>query len=116
VPRILLEVTGTDASLEIPDPNMFDGDIRLRRPDGQDWEPLESTKAKSQRGTGALDIARAIREDRPHRATGALAYHVLDIMVSIAEASESGQVVAVQSTVQPSEPLPADWDPLAATV
>jgi hypothetical protein len=25
-------------------------------------------------------------------------------------------VVAVQSTVQPSEPLPADWDPLAATV
>ena len=72
--------------------------------------------AKSQRGTGALDIARAIREDRPHRATGALAYHVLDIMVSIAEASESGEVVAVQSTVQPSEPLPAGWDPLAATV
>jgi hypothetical protein len=25
-------------------------------------------------------------------------------------------VVAVQSTVQPSEPLPEDWDPLAATV
>ena len=57
VPRILLEVTGTDASLEIPDPNMFDGDIRLRRPGGDDWEPLESTVAKSQRGTGALDIA-----------------------------------------------------------
>ena len=116
VPRILLEVTGTEASLEIPDPNMFDGDIRLRRPGGDDWEPLESTVAKSQRGTGALDIARAIREDRPHRATGALAYHVLDVMVSIAEASETGQVVAVESTVQPSEPLPEDWDPLAATV
>lgn len=116
LPRILLEVTGTDASLEIPDPNMFDGDIKLRRPTGEDWELLESTTAKSQRGTGALDIARAIREDRPHRATGALAYHVLDVMVSIAEASESGEVVAVQSTVQPSEPLPADWDPMARTV
>jgi predicted dehydrogenase len=116
VSRILLEVTGSDASLEVPDPNMFDGDIKLRRPDGTDWEPVESTVAKSARGTGALDIARAIREDRPHRATGALAYHVLDVMVSIAEASETGQVVAVESTVQPSEPLPADWDPLAATV
>ena len=61
-------------------------------------------------------MARAIREDRPHRATGALAFHVVDVMVSIAEASDTGQVVAVESAVQPSEALPADWDPLAATV
>lgn len=116
VERILLEVTGTDAVLELPDPNMFDGELKLRRPGAKEWESLGATKAKSARGTGALDMARAIREDRPHRATGDLAYHVLDIMVSMAESAESGEVVKVESTVQPSAPLPADWDPLAATV
>lgn len=116
VPRILLEVTGTEATLQLPDPNMFGGEIKLRKPDAEDWELVEDAVEKSARGTGALDMVRAIREDRPHRATGALAYHVLDIMVSVAESSATGQFVAVGSTVQPSEPLPADWDPLAATV
>lgn len=116
VPRILLEVTGTEASLQLPDPNMFGGEIKLRKPDADDWELVEDTKPKSARGTGALDLVRAIREDRPHRATGALAYHVLDVMVSVAESSATGQFVTVESTVQPAEPLPADWDPLAATV
>ena len=116
VPRILLEVTGTDASLEIPDPNMFDGDIRLRRPGGDDWEPLESTAAKSQRGTGALDIARAIRENRPHRAQGTQAFHVLDTMVAIAESGERGEFVSVDSTFEKPALLPEGWDPKAATV
>lgn len=116
VPRILLEITGTDASLQVPDPNMFGGEIKVRKPDGDDWELVEDAKEKSARGTGALDMVRAIREDRPHRATGALAYHVLDTMVSIAESSESGQFVTVESTVQPAEPLSDDWDPMAATV
>jgi hypothetical protein len=61
-------------------------------------------------------MARAIRADRPHRADGALAYHVLDVMVAIGEAAESGTFVPIESTVTVPELLPADWDPLAATV
>ena len=116
VRRILLEVTGSEGTLLLPDPNMFDGDIRLRAMDAEEWETLESTSVASSRGTGVLDMARAIREGRPHRAQGALAYHVLDVMVAIAESGRQGEFVPVESTVEPAPLLPADWDPKAATV
>lgn len=116
VPRILLEVTGSEGTLLLPDPNMFDGDIRLRALGAEEWETVESTTVASSRGTGVLDMARAIREGRPHRAQGSLAYHVLDIMVSIAESGQQGQFVDVESTVEPAPLLPDDWDPKAATL
>lgn len=116
VPRILLEVTGTEGTLLLPDPNMFDGEIRLRAMGAEEWETVESTSVASSRGTGVLDMARAIREGRPHRAQGALAYHVLDVMVAIAESGRQGEFVTVDSTVEPAPLLPADWDPKAATI
>ena len=92
VPRILLEVTGSEGTLLLPDPNMFDGEIQIRAMGAEEWETAEKTTALSSRGTGVLDMARAIRADRPHRAQGALAYHVLDIMVAIAESGQQGRV------------------------
>src|SRR5690606_29282056 len=32
-----MELYGTEASLEVPDPNMFGGEVKIGRP-GQDWE------------------------------------------------------------------------------
>ncbi len=61
-------------------------------------------------------MARAVREGRPHRVQGALAHHVVDAMVSIAESAQSGAFVPVTSTVAPAELLPADWDPTTRTV
>ena len=116
LPRTLLEVTGRDATMILPDPNVFDGDIQIRRRSSTTTETLVRTEARSTRGTGVLDMARAIREDRRHRADGALAYHVLDVMVAIGESAMSGEFVAIESTVAAAEPLPEDWDPLAATV
>ena len=43
-------------------------------------------------------------------------YHVVDIMVSIAEAAESGEWVEVASTMPAAEPLPEGWDPTASTL
>src|SRR5258706_2566904 len=114
--RILLEVTGRDATMILPDPNEFDGDVGIRRRGSAATELLARTKARATRGTGVLDMARAIRADRPHRADGALAFHVLDVMVAIGEAAESGSFVSVESTVGGAELLPDDWDPHAATV
>ncbi len=114
--RILLEVTGRDATMILPDPNEFDGDVGIRRRGSAATELLARTKARATRGTGVLDMARAIRADRPHRADGALAFHVLDVMVAIGEAAESGAFVSVESTVGVAELLPDDWDPHAATV
>ena len=61
-------------------------------------------------------MARALRENRPHRASGVLAAHVLDIMLATAEAAEQHQVVTVESSVDPAKLLPDDWDPWAATL
>jgi predicted dehydrogenase len=116
LPRTLLEVNGTDATMLFPDPNFFDGDIAIRRRDAEDWETVATTTAKSFRGTGVLDMARALREGRPHRAQGALAYHVLDSMITIAESVESRAFVEVASSVDKPPLLPEDWDPLARTV
>ena len=114
--RILLEVTGRDATMILPDPNEFDGDVGIRRRGSAVAEVVARTEARATRGTGVLDMARAIRADRPHRADGALAYHVLDVMVAIGEAAESGAFVPVESSVAIAELLPDDWDPHAATV
>ncbi|WP_432574415.1 Gfo/Idh/MocA family protein [Kineococcus sp. SYSU DK005] len=111
-----VEITGTEATLEVPDPNNFDGDVRIRRTGSEEWELLASTKALSTRGTGALEMARAIRAGRPHRVQGALAHHVVDVMISIDESIRSRSFVDVTSTVEAAEPLPADWDPFARTV
>lgn len=116
MPRTLLEINGSEATLVLPDPNRFDGDVGIRRHGGKHLqvETLESTTALSERGTGVLEMARSLRAGLPHRAQGALAYHVLDILASISDSAESGNYVDVQSTVQPAPLLPSDWDPRAA--
>jgi predicted dehydrogenase len=100
----------------VPDPNEFDGTVGVRRSGSKATETLATTTARSTRGTGVLDMARAIRTGRPHRADGALAYHVLDVMEAITESIEARAFVEVESRVERAEPLPADWDPLAQTI
>jgi predicted dehydrogenase len=116
VHRTLLEVNGTDGTLLVPDPNEFDGSVAVRRPGSSATETLATTTARSTRGTGVLDMARAIRTGRPHRADGALAYHVLDVMEATTESIAAFTFVEVKSRVERAEPLPPDWDPLARTL
>jgi predicted dehydrogenase len=116
LPRTLLEVNGTEATMLFPDPNYFDGAITIRRRGADDWETVATTKSSSARGTGVLDMARAIRDGMPHRAQGALGFHVLDTMIAVAESVESRAFVDVESSVDKPPLLPDDWDPLPRTV
>ncbi|WP_116951986.1 Gfo/Idh/MocA family protein [Jiangella endophytica] len=109
----LLEISGTSGTMVLPDPNGFDGDIVVIE---SDTETVVPTVARTGRGTGVVDLARAIRAGVRERASGSLAYHVLDIMVAIDAAAEQKTFVPVTSTVTPSQPLPEDWDPHAATL
>ena len=68
------------------------------------------------RGLGALDMIRAIAEDRPHVASGELGYHVLDIMLAAGESAATGQVIDIKSTVPAVPTVPADFDPFASTL
>ncbi|WGM21333.1 Gfo/Idh/MocA family oxidoreductase [Paenarthrobacter sp. OM7] len=111
-----VEITGSEATLSLPDPNNFDGDLKLWRPGAEEPEIIPATGPANGRGMGALDMARALRSGLPHRATGDLAYHVLDTMVSIAESMESGTFVHVTSNAPVSAALPEDWAPETATL
>jgi len=110
----LVEVSGTDGSIAFPDPNQFAGDTQLATAGGD--ETLSPAGPVSGRGTGVLELARAIRSGATERASGALGYHVLDIMVSISRSAREGRPVDVASTVDRAATLPEDWDPSAATL
>lgn len=111
-----VEITGTEGTLEVPDPNYFDGDLKLWRPGAEEAETIPATGPANGRGMGVLDMARSLRAGVPHRAQGALAYHVVDTLVSISESAETGTFVGVDSSAVTSQALPEDWDPMAATL
>ncbi|TMD87538.1 MAG: Gfo/Idh/MocA family oxidoreductase [Chloroflexi bacterium] len=106
LPRI--EIYGTDGTLSVPDPNTFGGPVRLRRAGENDWRdiPLTHAYTTNSRGIGVADMAYAIRAGQPHRASGALAYHVLDSMQAILESSTEGKHIVLTSTCSRPEPLP----------
>jgi predicted dehydrogenase len=116
LPRTLLEITGTLGAAVVPDPNRFDGPTLLHTLGSPDLIELPSEGHTASRGTGALELARAIRAGVPERASGELAFHVLDAMLSIEESITSGAPVAVGSTVEVPPALPAGWDPYARTL
>jgi predicted dehydrogenase len=107
LPRI--EVYGTGGSLSVPDPNGFDGDVRLFRAGAEKWEPVPERGGYpgASRGFGVADLARALADGGPHRADGRLAYHVLDVMESLLAAAGSGDAVTVASTCERPAPVPA---------
>jgi predicted dehydrogenase len=100
--------------LAVPDPDTFAGPVLVRDNDeDSDWreEPLlfETTKVRADsRGIGVIEAVRAIRAGREPRASLELGYHVLEVMLAILEASETGRHVEIESTCRPPEPLPAD--------
>ena len=104
-----IEVHGSEGSLSVPDPNMFDGTVKLWR-DGK-WEevPLTHGYAENSRGIGVADMAYAIQEGRPHRASGELTYHVLDAMHGFLDASREGRHYFMESQGVRPEPLPEKW-------
>ena len=105
LPRI--EVYGTEGSLTCPDPNTFGGPVLVKRGRGEWAEvPLTHGYTESSRGLGVADMAYALRSGRAHRASGRLAYHVLDLMCAFQEASDSDRHVSLESTCERPAPLP----------
>ncbi|MBG6183439.1 putative dehydrogenase [Arthrobacter sp. CAN_A214] len=115
VRQSFLEITGTEATISLPDPNRFDGDIRLRRV-GSEEETVVSVGSTWGRGVGVLEMARAIRTGSAHRAQGLTAFHVLDAMVAISTSIDTATFVDVASTAEAAPPLDEDWDPTASTL
>jgi len=92
------EITGTEATLAAPNPNRFDGPVRLRRVGDPDWTDVPVPDLPGGRGIGVCDMAEGIRTGRPHRAGGELAAHIVDVMTAIQESAESATFTTVTST------------------
>lgn len=106
VPRI--EIIGSEGTLSVPDPNTFGGPVQVRRKDEKEWSaiPLTHGYSENSRGVGAADMAYAVRTGRPHRASGELAYHVLEAMHGFHDASDAGRHYEMQSTCEKPAPVP----------
>ena len=111
LPRI--EIYGTEGSISVPDPNSFGGPVKIRRAGASEWTvmPLTHGYADQYRGLGVADMAYALRSGRPHRANGALTYHVLDIMHAIHDASREGRHIELASSCERPAPLPLGLAP-----
>lgn len=111
LPRI--EVYGSGGTMLVPDPNNFGGEIKIWRAGAKEWSsiPLAFGYSENARGIGAADMAKAIVTGRPHRASGELAYHVLEAMHGFHDASEQGVHYQMQSTCTRPKPFPLGMMP-----
>jgi predicted dehydrogenase len=120
-----IELHGTLASIRVPDPDTFGGDVELsvnhrllniHDPNSvalvstqDDWlmhktsemtfgginYPLGNPVVANYRSLGLAEMANAIVERRPHRCSGRFALHALAVMLGIIESAESGQPVTI---------------------
>ena len=103
-----IEIYGSEGTLSVPDPNTFGGPVRIRRQGEQDWTeiPLSFANSDNSRGLGVADMVSAHENKREHRANAHTAYHVLDIMHSILDSSETGQHIELPSSMTRPSPFP----------
>ena len=75
---------------------------------GGEWEAMPLSHAYTEgefRSVGVADMAAAIRAGRPHRASGALAFHVLEVMEAFQKSADEGRRIKIASKVERPAPL-----------
>jgi predicted dehydrogenase len=125
-----IELYGTEGSLRVPDPNFFGGAVQYTekggdwisvpaddRPFGKpnwrspNWADHIPSQAKY-RCLGIAELASAVLRGTPHRSSGALASHALEVKHAILKAGADGGEIAVRSRVERPAPL-SDVDAMA---
>lgn len=105
-----VEFLTPQASVVATDPNIQGGTVRVMKRNRPVAERVTDDPAWG-RGVGLVDLIRSIDAGVPHRASGDLAYHVLDVMLSIAESAASGTSVDVASAAPVVPLIPEGWRP-----
>ena len=102
------EIFGSEGSMLVPDPNWFGGEVKIAKPRAEAWDdvPVKLPYADANyRSLGVADMAHAILSGRPHRASGDLALHVLEVMEAFETASKSGEIVKIKTRVERPAPM-----------
>ena len=97
-----IQIHGTKGSMNVPDPNTFKGPVKLANLNTKGFNelPYRSEFKNNWRGLGVADMVLSLIEDYPHRASGKLAYHVLDVMLSLEDSAEQKKELEVKSTCE----------------
>ena len=112
-----IELYGSEGSLKVPDPNFF-GDTVETTEKGGDWHVHDAAAytfgkpnwrspnwaahmpdRANYRCLGIAEMASAITQGTPHRASGGLALHVLEVMHAMLDAGASGKGVEITTRI-----------------
>lgn len=114
-----LDLYGTEGTLLLPDPNFFGGATQVSRkgaafaPEEPEGFPYARPNRAGRRGNdvadyriiGVVDMARAIQEGRPHRCSGELALHVLEVLTALERSAEEARAVTIDTPCTRPEAL-----------
>ncbi len=101
-----IEIYGTKGTLVVPDPNWFGGEIEFSA-EKDKWRNVKTELPYADdnyRSIGVADMALAIRSKRPHRASGDLALHVLEVMEAVGRSAETRRAIEIKTA--PERPAP----------
>jgi predicted dehydrogenase len=103
----ILEVYGTEGTLQCPDPNTFGGEVLLWNTKTWKAEKVALTNSDQvSRGIGIADMSAAIQERRQFRMNGELALHIVETMEAFHVSARSNRKVVLKSTCRKPVPLP----------
>jgi predicted dehydrogenase len=100
--HVPIEIYGTEGTLQVPDPNTFGGPVRLLLAKGE-WFDAPLTHAFADcnyRILGVAELAAALTTGIEHRASGHLAFHVLEVLEAIVNEGAAGSRVEINSTCE----------------
>jgi predicted dehydrogenase len=102
------ELYGSEGTLRLPDPSFETGELLAYRRTTGRWmehrlDPLDALPARC---AGVVDMAAAIAEERPHRASGELGFHVLEALLALRRSAALGRLIRLRSRCDRPDPLP----------
>jgi len=101
-----ITIFGTEGTLQVPDPNSFDGEVQVRHLD-DDWQTVVSDEPQGYgRSAGVAEMAHSLRSGRACRASGQLGFAVLDAMQGLLEASQTGRTYSIVVPHERPAPVP----------
>lgn len=95
-----IEVYGTEGTITVPDPNQFSEDTYIYTQSELEWKKVEPSAGyvDAGRAFGLAEMADAIENGRPHRVSGELGYHILEVMEAILNSSKGNTRIEIQSS------------------
>lgn len=100
------ELYGTEGTILVPDPNGTGGEVEYMRVGDKAWREVELAYPENARMIGVVDMIQALRSHRPHRVSGALAMHALEVMCAFEQSSRTGEHVLIKTKPERPAALP----------